>query len=371
MSSLLELIARRRRASASRRLGPPPGSGMETSEAAVNGRAMSQGLNGSHPPALNGTESLNGAQVNGASHAAAADAAAAELDSSEAVTAVHHALSPGEAGMSRLVWPAHGGAPDVADPPDPAALPSEVEEPPEPAPRLHRPLVTPPPLYESWLPPDHEDFIAPFRPAVAEPEPAVAEPDEVEHELDDELEVQDEVEVEDDIELEVEDDIELEVQDQIELEVQDEIEIELDYERADEPDTDTDTGTGTGTGTGPQGPEAGAQPAPAPRFVERGRMRRRARYLRRLREVQIRDIGGFELELHRFDRSRPEVLRAKIENAAQTDSELRALELALDDEVPLREPGIGGACAGCGAVHGSEDRFCASCGQPLQPQPGR
>jgi uncharacterized OB-fold protein len=36
----------------------------------------------------------------------------------------------------------------------------------------------------------------------------------------------------------------------------------------------------------------------------------------------------------------------------------------------LREPGIGGSCEHCGAVHGSEDRFCASCGARLGYRPG-
>jgi hypothetical protein len=99
-------------------------------------------------------------------------------------------------------------------------------------------------------------------------------------------------------------------------------------------------------------------------------MRRRARYLRRLRELQLRDIGGIELELHRFSRERPELVHAKLQSAAAVDRELRALERALHGRVPLRElrePGIGGACFGCGAVYGSDDRFCASCGLALAP----
>jgi hypothetical protein len=106
---------------------------------------------------------------------------------------------------------------------------------------------------------------------------------------------------------------------------------------------------------------------------ERGRMRRRARYLRRLREVQLRDIGGFVVELNRFEQERPELVQAKIENAARTDAELRALERALRERHSLRElrePGIGGACPVCGAVHGSDDRFCATCGEPLQEDDG-
>jgi hypothetical protein len=105
----------------------------------------------------------------------------------------------------------------------------------------------------------------------------------------------------------------------------------------------------------------------APDFVKRGRMRRRARYLRQLREVQLRDIGGFVLELHRFGRQRPDVLAQKVTAAAATDAELRTLELALSQPAQreIREPGIGGACPACGALHGSADRFCAHCGHAI------
>jgi hypothetical protein len=105
-------------------------------------------------------------------------------------------------------------------------------------------------------------------------------------------------------------------------------------------------------------------------FLARGRIRRRARYLRRLREVQLRDIGGFMLELHRFGRQRPDLVQAKLAGAADTDRELRALERALGEPVAvreLREAGIGGACSKCGAVFGSGDRFCAWCGTAVRP----
>ena len=105
-----------------------------------------------------------------------------------------------------------------------------------------------------------------------------------------------------------------------------------------------------------------------PGWLARSRIRRRARYLRRLRELQLRDIGGFVLELHRFGRARPDLVDAKVQAAAQTDRELRALEGALDEggaTIELREPGIGGACSECGTVHGSEDRYCSWCGRKL------
>jgi hypothetical protein len=124
----------------------------------------------------------------------------------------------------------------------------------------------------------------------------------------------------------------------------------------------------------PPAPRRRARPAAAPTHVgltERAQMRRRARYLRRLREVQLRDLGGFVLELNRFGRERPDLVAAKLRAAAGTDEELRALEIALDGRASvreLREAGIGGACAECGAVFGSADRFCASCGEPLSSE---
>jgi len=103
-------------------------------------------------------------------------------------------------------------------------------------------------------------------------------------------------------------------------------------------------------------------------FRERGRLRRRVLYLRRLRVVQLRDLGGFVLELHRFGISRADLVAVKVAEAAATDDELRALESVLSEERPLREireAGIGGMCGQCGAVHGSVDRFCAACGTRL------
>jgi hypothetical protein len=114
--------------------------------------------------------------------------------------------------------------------------------------------------------------------------------------------------------------------------------------------------------------EAVDAPPTAPGFRERGRLRRRARHLRQVREIQLRDIGGLTLELHRFGRERRDLIQAKVEDAARTDAELRGLERALDGEASireLREAGIGGACRACRAVHGSTDRFCASCGEPI------
>jgi hypothetical protein len=107
---------------------------------------------------------------------------------------------------------------------------------------------------------------------------------------------------------------------------------------------------------------------PPANIGERGKIRRRVRYLRKLRELQLRDLGGFALEQRRLGRERPDLMAAKLEAAAETDRELRALERALSERRPLRElrePGIGGACQACGTVHGSSDRYCGWCGQKL------
>ena len=99
-------------------------------------------------------------------------------------------------------------------------------------------------------------------------------------------------------------------------------------------------------------------------FRDRGRLRRRLRYLRRARELAFRDIGGLMFDMRRFGRERPDLVEAKIGALAAVDQELRALERILDDRRPLhelREPGIT-SCARCGALHASESNFCPNCG---------
>jgi hypothetical protein len=110
---------------------------------------------------------------------------------------------------------------------------------------------------------------------------------------------------------------------------------------------------------------AGQDPAPgSPSFRQRGRLRRRLRYLRRVRELGFRDLGGLVFDQHRFSQVNEELVRGKVNALAAIDTELRALEQALDDRRPiteLREPGIS-VCPRCGGLHGSEARYCPSCG---------
>ncbi len=124
----------------------------------------------------------------------------------------------------------------------------------------------------------------------------------------------------------------------------------------------------------PDTPTAAESEAPAPRddadgrpsFRHRARLRRRARYLRRGREVQLRDLGGLVFELDRAGREPGDLVRQKLDALRATSTELTALDGILGDPatlLELREPGVGGSCPHCRAVHGSADAFCASCGQ--------
>ena len=112
--------------------------------------------------------------------------------------------------------------------------------------------------------------------------------------------------------------------------------------------------------------EAGeeTQPPQAPGFGERGRMRRRTRFLRKARELAYRDLGGLVFDLHRFGQRNDPLVLAKLATLRQIDTEVRELEAVLNDHRPvtvLREVGIA-ACPRCAAIHGSDDRFCPGCG---------
>lgn len=117
-----------------------------------------------------------------------------------------------------------------------------------------------------------------------------------------------------------------------------------------------------------QGAAAGQAPAEDlpgdPGFLQRGRMRRRARFLRAARELAYRDLGGLVFDLQRFGARNDEVVGAKLATLGRIDAELRAIEEALRLRSPvtvLREAGVA-ACPRCAAIHGSDDRFCPACG---------
>lgn len=122
---------------------------------------------------------------------------------------------------------------------------------------------------------------------------------------------------------------------------------------------------------GPPAPDDGRQAeSPPPEqsgFRSRGRARRRARFLRRARELAYRDLGGLVYNLHRFGQRNDPLVLAKLNTLSLIDGELRTIESTLAERRPitvLREAGIT-ACPRCAAIHGSEDRYCPNCGLPM------
>src|SRR5437899_12362967 len=64
-------------------------------------------------------------------------------------------------------------------------------------------------------------------------------------------------------------------------------------------------------------------------FLARGRVRRRARFLRKARELAYRDLGGLVFNLHRFGKRNDVLVLAKLSTIARIDGELRGLASAL------------------------------------------
>src|SRR3954452_12697405 len=105
---------------------------------------------------------------------------------------------------------------------------------------------------------------------------------------------------------------------------------------------------------------------------ERGRMRRRLRELRRLREAQLLELGALVLEAHKHGRDDTPVIKSKATEAATTDSEARELAAALETDGGLDTvvaAGIAGPCPTCGTLASTAARFCSTCGTPLDGRP--
>jgi hypothetical protein len=133
------------------------------------------------------------------------------------------------------------------------------------------------------------------------------------------------------------------------------------------PPTATLTPTLTPTPPAPASEPTAELPGPldgSAGFRDRARVRRRLRYLRQVRELAFRDLGGFVFDSRRFGRPREDIVDAKVKGILAMDRELRTLETALDDRqelLLLHEPGIT-ACPRCGVIHGSDANFCPGCG---------
>lgn len=130
------------------------------------------------------------------------------------------------------------------------------------------------------------------------------------------------------------------------------------------PPLDLSAAPATAPPAAPLDPPPFAPAAPPSAGGNRAKLRRRMRYLRRAHELGLRDLGGLVFDLHRFGRRNDQLVVGKLQALETVDAELRAIERVLGahrDVLELREPGIT-ACVRCGALHGTDARFCPSCG---------
>jgi hypothetical protein len=105
---------------------------------------------------------------------------------------------------------------------------------------------------------------------------------------------------------------------------------------------------------------------------ERGAMRRRARRLRRSREVLLLELGALVFESERRGRRQPELIKAKVDRLTAIDEEASALAAALGERRPVMElvtTGVAGACANCGTLFPTDARFCSQCGASTSWRP--
>lgn len=107
------------------------------------------------------------------------------------------------------------------------------------------------------------------------------------------------------------------------------------------------------------GAGAPAGPPPHPDLLAQ-----RERLVERFAAMQA-DLGGVFYEMAIRDHVRLDVLTRKAAELQRVDTELAEVERALrGDQGPAA-----GACPSCGAAHGLDARFCATCGFALPARP--
>jgi len=106
-------------------------------------------------------------------------------------------------------------------------------------------------------------------------------------------------------------------------------------------------------------------------LTERGRLRRQVRFLRKQRELQMRDLGGLIFDMYRFGSKRQDLVREKLRLMFEADRELRAFEAMLGGRrraLEVREPGVGGSCPRCLTLYSTDAHYCWRCGLALTEQ---
>lgn len=113
-----------------------------------------------------------------------------------------------------------------------------------------------------------------------------------------------------------------------------------------------------------------ALPATAAKQPSRGKLNRRLRHLRQIREISYRDLGGLVFELHRAGHRNDPLVTAKLDALKAIDSDVLAIENALNTRsgpVDLRIAGIS-CCQACSEVIFSDSKYCHRCGNAVSKQ---
>jgi hypothetical protein len=106
-------------------------------------------------------------------------------------------------------------------------------------------------------------------------------------------------------------------------------------------------------------------------LTQRGRLRRQVRFLRKQRELQMRDLGGLIFDMYRFGSKRQDLVREKLRLMFEADRELRECEAMLGGgrhRLEVREPGVGGSCPRCLTLYSTDAHYCWRCGLALTEQ---
>lgn len=124
-------------------------------------------------------------------------------------------------------------------------------------------------------------------------------------------------------------------------------------------------------------PDSPTNPSPDPLATasaaphKRGALRRRLRKLRRARTEQLTALGTLVVDARkRSNGTQPAVVPKRAAEVAELDREVRELAHAVDPHADGRElvSGIAGGCRECGELLATDDRFCPSCGTPVNPK---
>ena len=119
----------------------------------------------------------------------------------------------------------------------------------------------------------------------------------------------------------------------------------------------------------PEVPPPGFEPSPSPApGPSRPAPERERRYLVRLRERELRDIGGLAAEMARRDDWRYPLLHSRCAEVLALEQRIHELD-ALIAASALAARGVAVATCECGAPLIEGSHFCANCGRPAPETP--